>query len=196
MAWSCRLPGWIPGPHASRLTATCAALERLRPDVINIHNIHAGSLMGWSTNLIRISAEFAPVVCTLHDMWSFTGRCRLQLRLPDVRDRLRCELSDAARVSAARSVANPRGLGREATALSAIARPCRGVAVGRLADEALRGCWAGHRVEVIANVLPLNIFRPRPRSEARRALGLDCTGPVILVSAQLLTERRKGVLAV
>ena len=61
-----------------------------------------------------------------------------------------------------------------------------------LAQEAERGFWAGHRVEVIPNGLPLATFRPLPRADARRALGLDGTGPIVLVSAHLLTDRRKG----
>ena len=71
-----RWPRWMPPASRGRADRNLrAALHRLKPDVINIHNLHAGTLMGWSVNLVRICAEFAPVVWTLHDMWSFTGRC-------------------------------------------------------------------------------------------------------------------------
>jgi glycosyltransferase involved in cell wall biosynthesis len=45
------------------------ALE-IKPDIISLHNTHGGYL---KTTLIRELSAIAPVVWTLHDMWSFTG---------------------------------------------------------------------------------------------------------------------------
>ena len=41
-----------------------------QPDIINIHNIHSS---GWPLDLIKTALDFAPVVWTLHDCWSFLG---------------------------------------------------------------------------------------------------------------------------
>ena len=41
-----------------------------QPDLINIHNIHSS---GWPLDLIKTALDFAPVVWTLHDCWSFLG---------------------------------------------------------------------------------------------------------------------------
>ena len=51
-------------------------LEVCQPDVINIHNLHGASTsFGWPMEVVSDCAAVAPVVWTLHDMWSFTGRC-------------------------------------------------------------------------------------------------------------------------
>jgi glycosyltransferase involved in cell wall biosynthesis len=47
-----------------------AAARSFKPDVINIHNTHGGY---FATPLIAKLSKIAPVVWTLHDMWSFTG---------------------------------------------------------------------------------------------------------------------------
>lgn len=47
-------------------------LNELQPDIINIHNIHGTK---WSPEIVQTCEKHAPVVWTLHDMWSFTGRC-------------------------------------------------------------------------------------------------------------------------
>ncbi len=47
-------------------------LGELKPDVINVHNIHG---VQWPVSLIETCVRCAPTVWTLHDMWSFSGRC-------------------------------------------------------------------------------------------------------------------------
>ena len=51
-----------------------AEVERIRPDIINLHNIH-----GYYLN-VKILFEYLankniPIVWTLHDCWPFTGHC-------------------------------------------------------------------------------------------------------------------------
>jgi glycosyltransferase involved in cell wall biosynthesis len=62
-----------------------------------------------------------------------------------------------------------------------------------MAQEAQAGLWTGHRVEVIPYGLPLNVYRPLDRAQAREALGIRVRGPVLLLAADDLTERRKGI---
>jgi glycosyltransferase involved in cell wall biosynthesis len=45
-------------------------IRTVKPDVINIHNTHGGY---FQTDLLKRISALAPVVWTLHDMWSFTG---------------------------------------------------------------------------------------------------------------------------
>src|SRR5262249_58324127 len=47
-------------------------------------------------------------------------------------------------------------------------------------------------VRRIANGIDLSVFRPRPREESRRALGLDPDRPVVLFSSLERNDRRKG----
>jgi glycosyltransferase involved in cell wall biosynthesis len=62
-----------------------------------------------------------------------------------------------------------------------------------LAREARNGFWKHHRVEIIPNGVPLNIFHPTKRALSRQMLGLTAPGLVLLVAAQDLREPRKGV---
>jgi glycosyltransferase involved in cell wall biosynthesis len=55
-------------PFSSR--RLLAAARSFKPDVINLHNTHGGY---FATPLLEQLSAIAPVVWTLHDMWSFTG---------------------------------------------------------------------------------------------------------------------------
>ena len=169
-----------------------ALLAELQPDVINLHNLHQTFDPRWSPALVKTCVARAPVVWTLHDMWSFTGRCVYNLG---------CERfvggCDAACPTAAEYPALPpkriaaawaerREVLQSATPLAAVT-PSRW-----LAREAQRGLWAGRRVEVIPYGLPLDVYRPMNRAQARAALGLEATGRLMLFAAQNLTDPRKG----
>ena len=166
-----------------------ALLARVQPDVINIHNLHAA---GWGFELAAVCARHAPTVWTLHDMWSFTGRCAYSY---DCRKFLSgCDAScptpteypplDPARI--ARAWRLRRRLFARHPNLVAVCPS------NWLAREARAGLWTGHRVEVIPYGLPLDRFVPLSRELARAALGVHSSGPVLLASAQTLTMRRKG----
>jgi glycosyltransferase involved in cell wall biosynthesis len=168
------------------------ALHTLRPDVVNVHNLHGGAAAGWGTDLIAVCAEFAPVVWTLHDMWSFTGRCAYAY---DCRKFIAgcdstCPTPDEHPVLAPARIADAwdrrQRLLDECPDLVAVT-PSRW-----LAAEARSGLWAKHRIAVIPYGVPADHFRPLDRSVARRALGLPERGPAILVAAYHLSERRKG----
>jgi len=45
-------------------------LQQEKFDVINIHNLHSA---GFPISIVSTALEFAPVVWTLHDCWSFLG---------------------------------------------------------------------------------------------------------------------------
>jgi glycosyltransferase involved in cell wall biosynthesis len=63
-----------------------------------------------------------------------------------------------------------------------------------LAREASRGLWKARRIEVIPYGLDLTNFTPIDRGVARTALGIQDDGrPILLVVAQYLEDRRKGM---
>lgn len=168
------------------------ALDKLQPDIVNVHNLHSGTFNGWSADLVAICAEYAPVVWTLHDMWSFTGRCAYSYdcslfrtgcdsRCPTSHEYPALPLSDIAPAWQHR-----RDLLGNHPNLVAVT-PSQW-----LARQAGAGLWANHRIEVIPYGLPLEIFRPVPRDQARQLLGIPARGPVLLLAAHDLTERRKG----
>jgi glycosyltransferase involved in cell wall biosynthesis len=164
-------------------------LQKIRPDVINVHNLHFAR---WAPDLIEVCRDQAPVVWTLHDMWSFTGRCPYSY---DCRKFLTgCDAScptpheypalDPEFIAEAWK--NRRKIFSNDTALVAVT-PSRW-----LAGEAQLGLWAGHRVEVITNGIPLNVYFPIDRGEARKKLGIPMQGTILMAAADDLDDRRKG----
>lgn len=170
-----------------------SVLERLAPDVINVHNIHGARERGWNLDWIDVCMQQAPTVWTLHDMWSFTGRCAYSY---DCRKFLTgCD-------SACPTAAEPPILAPDQISDAwderrrLIGRYPRMVAVTPsqwLAQEAQAGLWRDNRVTVIPYGIPLNIYRPVDQTHAREVLGINARGPVLLVAAQKLTDRRKGM---
>lgn len=49
-------------------------IEKIRPDVIGLHNIH-GYYLNIELLFNYLKSQHIPVVWTLHDTWSFTGHC-------------------------------------------------------------------------------------------------------------------------
>ncbi len=166
-----------------------AALEFARADVINVHNIHGAEL---PPDIVAVSAEYAPTVWTLHDMWSFTGRCAYSydcsryLRGCDHR----CPTWGEYPRLAPRLIAD--AWRRRRCLLDAHPDLVAVTPSQWLAKRACSGMWAHHNVVVIPNGLPLTIYKPVDRDLARRALDINAIGPVMLAAAQNLTETRKG----
>jgi glycosyltransferase involved in cell wall biosynthesis len=166
-----------------------ALLARIQPDVVNVHNLHS---VGWGAELAALGARYAPTVWTLHDMWSFTGRCAYSY---DCRRFISgcdgsCPTPGEYPSLDPAQIARAWKLRRQLFAQHA---DLVGVCPSDwLAQEARAGLWAGHRVEVIPNGLPLDRYVPLNRGLARAALGINSAGPVLLAAAQTLTERRKG----
>jgi glycosyltransferase involved in cell wall biosynthesis len=166
-----------------------AILARVQPDVINVHNLHNAGL---GPELVALSARLAPTVWTLHDMWSFTGRCayaydcRRFIAGCDATCPAPHEYPSLGATLIRRAWKLRRNLLAQHESLVA-ACPSRW-----LAEQASAGLWADHRLEVIPNGLPLDRYLPLPRELAQAALGVDSAKPVLLAAAQALTEVRKG----
>lgn len=165
-------------------------LDETKPDVINVHNLHG---FDWAPDLVETCARHAPTVWTLHDTWSFTGRCTFNYDCRKFIDGCdeSCPTPKEYPALQARLIAgawkNRKRIFLQNPALSCVS-PSRWLA--RLAGE---GMWHGHVVEVIPNGLPLNLYAPVDQELARKALGISTNGPLLLVVAQNLGERRKGV---
>jgi glycosyltransferase involved in cell wall biosynthesis len=195
--WLKRAPrklGLSPYPATPPFAAQqlSSMIGKLLPCVVNVHNLHGGTDWGWTAGLVDVCARMAPVVWTLHDMWSFTGRCAYAYdcdKFCHGCDAMCPTPHEAPRVAPERIAA----AWQERRLL--LARHPQIVAVtpsSWLAAEAERGSWAGHRIDVIPYGVPSDVFVPIPRDEARRRLGVANDGPVLLLAAHDLTERRKG----
>lgn len=167
-------------------------LDRLRPDVISVHNLHGARDVGWGVDMVAECQRVAPVVWTLHDMWSFTGGCAYSFDCTRYRrgcDR-HCFCPDEyprGHSSSLRPEWRRRSkLARRTPSLTVVA-PSRW-----LAAEAASGTWRDHRILHIPYGLPLDTYKPIERTEARRRLGFAEDGLIAFVAALEMGERRKG----
>jgi glycosyltransferase involved in cell wall biosynthesis len=165
-------------------------LSEVRPDVVLVHNLHIAS---WSPALIREATRHAPVVCTLHDTWTFTGRCVYPGTCVEFRTGCTAHCPTAAEYPALRPTRVPeawrarRALLEGCTNLAAVS-PSRW-----LADLALSGLWRSRAVFTIPYAIDLSCFEPRDRTDARNALGITGDALVVLAAASDLGDPRKGI---
>jgi glycosyltransferase involved in cell wall biosynthesis len=173
----------------SALRRLSTAIEKTQPDVINLHNLHAADLP-----LAEIAARLGdrPVIWTLHDMWSFTGRCAYAYNCTQFLTGCTASCPTPTEYPA---LAPPKISGAWAGRAEFLSRrPAIAAACPSswLATEARRGLWKERRVDAIANALPLDVFFPVPKAAARAALGLPDGKRFALLAADYLAERRKG----
>lgn len=158
-------------------------LDNEKADIVNVHNIHGSP---WHPNVLEVCRERFPVVWTLHDMWSFAATFYdfrgvealagpERTHLPDARTRRRIE--DFWQGSTNGSWSQPL---------------CAVTPSSWLAEEARRSHWKSFEVRIIANPLPLEVFRPLDRMVARRALEIPTDRVVALVCGANLEEPRMG----
>jgi glycosyltransferase involved in cell wall biosynthesis len=185
----------LPKPPSTRDLVRRAReiLDAARPDVVNFHNVHGALRGGWSLDLLRSFARDCTVIWTLHDMWSFTGRCAYsgdceafikgcdhRCPTPGQYPALSSDLIGGAWEQRRQFLSEFPGM----TASS----PSRW-----LADEAGRGLWRHHRIAHIPYGVPLDVYRPTQRRAARQVLGLPPDGFVIAMSAAQLDSPHKGL---
>jgi glycosyltransferase involved in cell wall biosynthesis len=133
-----------------------------------------------------------PVVWTLHDMNAFTGGCHYD----DGCGRFVASCGACPQLGST----DPTDLShavwtRKAEALRALGdRPVRIVADSRwMEGEARRSSLLGPLpVSTIHYGLDTEVFAPRPRAEARAALGVPADARVVLFVADAVDQRRKG----
>jgi glycosyltransferase involved in cell wall biosynthesis len=167
-------------------------LESIRPQVINLHNIHGALAEGWSLDFVRICQNFAPTIWTLHDMWGFTGRCAYSYDCRKFVDG--CDAScptpneypqlEPDQIHSA--WLHRKNILKDTTKLTCITPS------NWMATEASAGLLNQVRIEVIPNGLSLDAFKPVSRSEALKQLGIISKEIVMIAVAQDFEERRKG----
>lgn len=165
------------------------ALREFQPDVINIHNLHA---TGCGLEILAAIPENIPVIWTLHDMWSFTGRCAYNYDCDKFNkgcDSL-CPTPanypalDPGKIERAWNVKRAF-IGRSATTLA--------VAPSKWLEKGAEiGIWGKGRVFHIPYGIDLNTYRPHSRAAAREMLGIGKDEFVMLAAATNFNEQRKG----
>lgn len=198
-----RAAGLVDALHAFGFSKTSRAL-RLRdglrglsravadwqPDIVNLHNLH-----GFDSDFHTADslAPIAPIVWTLHDMWSFTGRCSysFECRRFERGCSAECPTPDEYPALERQHIA---ASWQKRAAFFKTHRNVAAVTPSRwLAEEARRGLWREHVVETIPYSLDLAVYAPIEPATARLALGLPPRDrPTFLFAAEYLKERRKG----
>lgn len=182
-----------PGLDRGRVEAWLdCTLSELRPDVVSVHSLHMQATSGWSVGMVGVAARHAPVAWRLHDQWSFTGRCAYSFdcRLFTTGCDERCPTPDEYPQLAPRLIApaweERRRLLGSCPNVVAVAQS------QWMASMARDGLWRGHRIEVVPNGLPLDVWRPGDRHAARAELGVGEGDVLIAASAGDWSARYKG----
>lgn len=164
-------------------------LDDLQPDIINVHNLHGA---GWSPGLAGICGKKAPTVWTLHDMWSFTGRCAYSYDCFKFTTGCDSSCPTPHEYPSLDSRLIAGAWERRKGVLFANQSIVAVTPSQWLAREAQKGLWSKSRIEVIPNGLPLDIYFVVDRFQARKELGLSVEGPLLIAAADNFDDRRHG----
>ena len=148
-------------------------LEIEKPSSINFHNIHSAS---WSIDLVKTALNFAPVLWTLHDCWSFYGSY-----YPS-----HCSESTSSLSSEIKDFWAALKYSPSSYALSAVTPS------NWMSEQANSSHWKDHQVCTIRNPVPNSFFECLDREACKKALGLSLKKPTVLSIAGNLNEERKG----
>ena len=171
-------------------------IERIKPDVINLHNIH-----GYYLN-VEILFEYLakmdiPVVWTLHDCWPFTGHCSYF-------DRYHCEKWKIGCHHCPNSKGYPKSLFLDRSKANytrkkeLFNRPknITFVAVCQwMANNVKASFLGGYPVETIYNGVDVDIFHPSGKQSlllSKNRMGIDNHKKVVLGVASTW-DKRKGL---
>jgi glycosyltransferase involved in cell wall biosynthesis len=148
-------------------------LQQEKFDAINIHNLHSA---GWPISLVSTALEFAPVIWTLHDCWSFLGSF-YPTHCPASSESLKLKLKSFWQSMKA---TKPKHSLTAATPSEWMNKQARS------------SHWNSFKVQTIHNPVPKSFFEPLDRESCKKALGLSLEKPTILCIAGNLNEERKG----
>ena len=169
---------WLP----DRVAAKVAKID---PDIVNLHWINSGYLQ------VETIAKFnRPIVWTLHDMWAFTGGCHYSQGC----DRYKQSCGNCPILKSNKDWDLSRWLWRRKAKSwrdidLTIVTPSRWLA--KCAAES--SLFGGLRIEVIANGLNTQKYRPFERELAREIIGLPLDKKIILFGAVSASSNyRKG----
>lgn len=154
-------------------------------DLLHLHWVCGGFL-----SVRMVSRYRTPVVWTMHDMWPLTGGCHYDDGCRRYRQRCGCcpVLSSSSESDLSRAVWRRKARSWRRLDMTIVA-PSRWLATCARESSLFRE----RRVEVIPNGIPLERYRPWPRSIAREMLGLPQDRRLIAFGAVAgAVDRRKG----
>ncbi|MEK7269487.1 MAG: glycosyltransferase [Planctomycetota bacterium] len=161
--------------------------EVANADVLNLHWVAGFQSPETVAALLR---RGRPVVWTLHDEDAYTGGCHYTAGCDGFeRDCRNCpQLREESRWIPEAVLERKASLWGDCRNLVLVS-PSRWLA-GRAGRSRL---FCGRRIEVLPNAVDTAAFRPKPKAEARRALGIPAAARVLLFGAHRGGGRRKGL---
>ena len=148
-------------------------LQKEKFDAINIHNLHSA---GWPISLVSTAMEYAPVIWTLHDCWSFLGSF-YPTHCPASSDSLKLELNSFWRCIKCSPTKHSLTTATPSDWMN---------------KQASSSHWNSFKVQTIHNPVPKTFFELLDRQSCKKALGLSLEKPIVLSIAGNLNEERKG----
>jgi hypothetical protein len=157
-------------------------VRQFQPDVISLHNTHGGY---FQTSLIERISMLAPIVWTLHDMWSFTGNAAHTFG-----DTSWKQLKNTKQLT---GIYPAIGINRGGALLRqkrniyrrsnlSVITPSQWLA--SLAKQS--PVFEDIEVTPVNNGVDLNVFKPHPKAECRRELSIPEVAKVIMFSSDFL----------
>jgi glycosyltransferase involved in cell wall biosynthesis len=150
-------------------------IDRVRPDVVNLHWVGAGFMQIETLARIRW-----PLVWTLHDSWPFTGGCHLPGECRRYMER--CGSCPELRRASERDLSRLTWLRKHRAFRSArltLVAPSRWLA----RNASSSALFHDRKVVHIPNGVDVRRFQPLDQGFARRALGISGERPILLFSA-------------
>jgi len=164
-------------------------VQRVQPDVISVHNIHA---VGLPSHVLAQLSQLKPVVWTLHDMWAFTGGCVYSLGCDQFVTGCTRSCPQCGQSMSVLPDQVPKAYASRQGALQHAGRLAFVTPSQWLGKQAKRGLLRANSVQAIPNSIDLNTFAPIPQASARTALGVPNDRPVVLSASLSHTDPRKG----
>ena len=164
---------------------TLRRVSELKPDVVHLHFIGAGTFPIQDFKLVR-----CPIVWTLHDMLAFTGGCHYTGGCERFLEKCgRCPIiSSSSEDDLSRTNWTRKKIEWANVELTLVSPS------NWLAAEARRSSlMADQEIRVIPYGIDLKCFSPIDKLEARKTLGLSNNKFVIAFGAARVTDSRKGL---
>lgn len=184
LKWHRRIARWF---DRHGLLSRCATrklikqIKQIKPDIIHLHNIH-GDFINYPILFEYLQSVDTPVVWTLHDCWTFTGRCAHYIKSG-------CDKWKSGCYDCKYKKSYPK---------TYIDRSAQNYALKRkyftslgdrlvivpvsewLAEEARQSFFANSRIHRIYNGIDIATFVPCRESEIRSQLGIDPKQRIVL----------------
>ena len=166
-------------------------IERIKPDIINLHNIH-GYYLNFEILFGYLAKKDIPVVWTLHDCWPFTGHCAHYIRVQCDRWKRGCYCCPNRGIYPKslfwdRSRRNYQAKRRFFTSLSNVTIVCPSQWLAEDVRQSFLNCYD---VKTIYNGVDISVFQPLDTTSIRRRMGLPDKCRIVLGVASLWTSNK------